>query len=661
MSMATPAPRTGAPDRPVGLRVGDRVRVRSRDEILATLDADGRVDGLPFMPEMLAFAGRDYVVDAVVHRTCDTVKTSGTSGTTRGMERAVHLAGVRCDGAAHGGCQARCLLYWKEDWIDVLQPAEPGEAAVNPPPARVTDVPDVLASASRGEGHTDAEPVYSCQATELLNATHFVSPRDPRTWIKDVRSGNARARTAVASGAVIAFNKWQAASTRLPRALRIQDGRNWPSYVPTGEKRRHPPLDLRPGELVEVKSQAEIEATLDDKGELRRLRFGAEMLPYCGTRARVLGWVDRIIDEKTGRMLRLRDCIILDGVWCQGTFRALCRRKIYTYWREAWLRRVDENASAPARAGDLVSTHSGATTVRVAAAVVTYNRRDVLRSSLAALHTQTRPLDDIIVVDNGSSDGTAEMVAAEFPAVRIVPMSENTGAAGGFAECLREGEARGHDWAWVFNDDDTPAPDALATMLDAAAHVSPRAGIIACGRTDGAGGFYPLGAHWNGRHQHVPLTDPAGAPFRLDVVTFSGTLVASQLVRDIGVPRTDFFMMVEDLEYCLRARRAGWNVHVVPRPLVTSHTLGSVGHAPPWRGYYQTRNQLTMTLEHRSIRELWWWCVRNAKFCAGAFRSGDQPVERLRLRALGAWHGARGVSGRTIAPTSTSVDVVSGT
>jgi GT2 family glycosyltransferase len=119
--------------------------------------------------------------------------------------------------------------------------------------------------------------------------------------------------------------------------------------------------------------------------------------------------------------------------------------------------------------------------------------------------------------------------------------------------------------------------------------------------------------------------------------------------------------MVEDLEYCLRARRAGWNVHVVPRPLVTAHALGSVGNAPPWRGYYQTRNQLAMTLEHRSIRELWWWCVRNAKFCAGAFRSGDQPVERLRLRALGAWHGARGVSGRTIAPTSTSVDVVSGT
>jgi rhamnopyranosyl-N-acetylglucosaminyl-diphospho-decaprenol beta-1,3/1,4-galactofuranosyltransferase len=197
-------------------------------------------------------------------------------------------------------------------------------------------------------------------------------------------------------------------------------------------------------------------------------------------------------------------------------------------------------------------------------------------------------------------------------------------------------------------------------MLDAATHMPPNSGIVACGRTDGAGSSYTLGAHWNGRYHHVPLTDHAGAPFPLDVVAFSGTLVASPLVRDIGVPRTDFFMMVEELEYCLRARRAGWNIYALPRPLVTAHALGSVGHAPPWRGYYQTRNQLAMALEHRSIRELWWWAVRTAKFCAGAFRSGDRPIERLRLRALGAWHGACGVRGRTIVPASPTVDALSG-
>jgi hypothetical protein len=344
MTIETSATRMGEPVRADQLRVGARVRVKSPEEILATLDADGRVDGLPFMPEMLAFAGRTFPVDAVTHRTCDTVKTTGTSGTTRRMERAVHLQGIRCDGASHGGCQARCLLFWKEDWLEKPAADEPASSGLGTP--AVEKVPTLLTAAARGAGSTDADPVYACQATELLRATHFVSPRHPSLWVKDVRSHNARARTALLSIAVLAFNRWQGVSGRLPRALRIRAGRTWPSYVPTGEKRRHPPLNLRPGELVEVKSQAEIEATLDENGAARGLRFGAEMLPYCGKRARVLSRVDRIIDEKTGRMLRLRDCIILEDVWCQGTFRALCRRKIYTYWREAWLRRVEPSQGA---------------------------------------------------------------------------------------------------------------------------------------------------------------------------------------------------------------------------------------------------------------------------------------------------------------------------
>ena len=81
MTTDASAARRGEPVQADQLRVGDHVRVKSRDEILATLDPECRVDGLPFMPEMLAFAGRILPVDAVTHRTCDTVKTSGTSGT----------------------------------------------------------------------------------------------------------------------------------------------------------------------------------------------------------------------------------------------------------------------------------------------------------------------------------------------------------------------------------------------------------------------------------------------------------------------------------------------------------------------------------------------------------------------------------------------------
>ena len=103
---------------------------------------------------------------------------------------------------------------------------------------------------------------------------------------------------------------------------------------------RYEPLDLQPGDLVEVRSLAEIEATLDAKGAVRGLRFSAEMMPYCGKRARVLAVLDHIIDEETGRMIPLRDCIVLEDVWCEGKYRLLCQRKIYLYWRETWLRKV---------------------------------------------------------------------------------------------------------------------------------------------------------------------------------------------------------------------------------------------------------------------------------------------------------------------------------
>ena len=94
------------------LSVGDWVEVRSKEEILRTLDKDGRVDGMPFMPEMFAFCGKRFQVYKRAHKTCDTVfPVQG-----RRVADAVHLE-TRCDGSAHGGCQASCLLFWKVDWL----------------------------------------------------------------------------------------------------------------------------------------------------------------------------------------------------------------------------------------------------------------------------------------------------------------------------------------------------------------------------------------------------------------------------------------------------------------------------------------------------------------------------------------------------------------
>ena len=102
------------------MRAGDRVELRSPADILATLDEQGSLGGVPFMPEMLRYFGRTFTVDAQVERACDTICYSGP----RRVPNTVILDDVRCKGTGHGGCQAQCRLYWKEAW---LRPESAGE------------------------------------------------------------------------------------------------------------------------------------------------------------------------------------------------------------------------------------------------------------------------------------------------------------------------------------------------------------------------------------------------------------------------------------------------------------------------------------------------------------------------------------------------------
>src|ERR1700685_3740273 len=106
------------------LKAGDWVEVCSKDEILQTLDSSGQLDGMPFMPEMFAFCGKKFRVYKRAHKTCDTVfPVRG-----RRVSSAVHLE-TRCDGSAHGGCQASCLICWKDAWLKKVSRKSRGDSA----------------------------------------------------------------------------------------------------------------------------------------------------------------------------------------------------------------------------------------------------------------------------------------------------------------------------------------------------------------------------------------------------------------------------------------------------------------------------------------------------------------------------------------------------
>jgi len=343
----------------MNIKAEETVEVLSKSEIIATLDERGELEGLPFMPEMLAYCGKRFRVSKRAHKTCDFVTGTGI----RRLEGTVHLEELRCSGSAHGGCEAECLLYWKEAWLrrvgDTADTKAPATAEISDSrraqAGRCDEEQIYLACKTRG--HDSDEPVYSCQATRLPVFTQPASGWDISIYVEDYKSGNVKSLSqmiprflyrgydnlvnlGIGIGPILRwiYDRFQGLRGGIPypaRAGRIKTG----SPTPTGS------LNLQTGEWVRVKSYEEILRTLDTSSKNRGMAFSAEMVPFCGKTYRVKNRVTRIVDEKTGRMLNMKNpCIILNGVSCRGMYNRsmlFCPRATYSYWREIWLERVD--------------------------------------------------------------------------------------------------------------------------------------------------------------------------------------------------------------------------------------------------------------------------------------------------------------------------------
>jgi hypothetical protein len=114
-----------------------------------------------------------------------------------------------------------------------------------------------------------------------------------------------------------------------------------PGRIPAGGATPSRALDLKPGDVVRVRPHDEILSTLDTTNKNKGLYFDAEEVPYCAKTVRVRSAVSQFIDERTGKMIRLKDRnVILEEVYCQGRYsdrRMFCPRAIFPFWRETWL------------------------------------------------------------------------------------------------------------------------------------------------------------------------------------------------------------------------------------------------------------------------------------------------------------------------------------
>ncbi|WP_234983324.1 glycosyltransferase [Demequina sp. NBRC 110053] len=235
-------------------------------------------------------------------------------------------------------------------------------------------------------------------------------------------------------------------------------------------------------------------------------------------------------------------------------------------------------------------------TVRVVAVVVSYNRRELLTEALGALGAQTLPLAQIVVVDNASSDGSADAARRATPGADVIELAENIGGAGGFAAGIaRALRAHQPDWLWLMDDDTIPEHDALEALVEAAT----AAGAAVAGSrvvwTDGAD--HPM---------NTPRRRPFDSRSRRDAAaqaqatsvrssSFVSMLIDAQAARVEALPVVDYFIWNDDFEYSTRLLRRRLGLHV-PASVVVHKTakLGSTDIDPGARFYYEVRNKVWM-------------------------------------------------------------------
>jgi len=293
----------------------------------------------------------------------------------------------------------------------------------------------------------------------------------------------------------------------------------------------------------------------------------------------------------------------------------------------------------------------------VATVTVAHNERNVLGRQMEALLRQSRPPDEIVIVDNSSTDGTLAFLADRYPQVTVLRMSENLGAAGALAKGLAYAALeKRYDWILTLDADSTPGDEVIETLLRGArslAHCNGNLGMVAAlpfHRETGA--CYPP-LLWRERFVKPSAEQLQQPAWFADLVYSSGCMVRREVIEKIGLPRADFFMDFFDFEFCLRARSHDYKIAVITgAPL--AHEVGKARRVrlagwshlwqsyAPWREYYFSRN----------ITYAVWWLYPSrrskrfvarhlARHAAGVALFSSQKLACLRRMVQGFWDGRR--------------------
>jgi rhamnopyranosyl-N-acetylglucosaminyl-diphospho-decaprenol beta-1,3/1,4-galactofuranosyltransferase len=287
---------------------------------------------------------------------------------------------------------------------------------------------------------------------------------------------------------------------------------------------------------------------------------------------------------------------------------------------------------------------------RVCAIVVTHNRKDLLSGCLQALLRQSRPLDEVVVVNNASTDGTKQILSRDFPQVRVLDLSENVGGAGGFHAGIKWAHDNGFDWIWVMDDDIEPFPGTLEVMLG----YKGLSDFIHVRREGSVGAFI-----WEGTWDFSAIARrlyPDDLSFKngrewisVNSGNFEGALIHRRVVDNVGLPDPRFFIGGDDSIY---GYLASFHTNVIyvnyfgfRRKLPSSTTVD------PKKLYFEFRNRFLLYEHLRAagapVSKISLW-FHTLLFTASLLKEEKRArsLRNMGLLALGVRDGARGRYGR---------------
>jgi GT2 family glycosyltransferase len=324
---------------------------------------------------------------------------------------------------------------------------------------------------------------------------------------------------------------------------------------------------------------------------------------------------------------------------------------------------------------------NGGNKKKIAAVVVTYNRKHLLYECLDSLLNQTHPLDAIYIIDNASTDGTTDflmekgfierLVYPDKDAIGVVKsittslggtaemhyvrMTDNIGGAGGFYEGVKRSYEAGFDWIWLMDDDSEAEKNCLSNLLEYGQY------NITCPVIKDVNNGYQISHHALMNRKSFKFfpafTQPEKKTYHIDINAFVGPLIKAEAVEKYGLPNKEYFIWVDDTEYTYRLGGKHQQM-ILNTEAVIFHkderlVSGEVNTNALWKIYYGMRNTINFVKLH-STNKLYTYLFMAKCF----FKAIKRTIEYLRyfrdrrflVPFIGWMHGVLNIQGKYIDP-----------